>query len=568
MRVTQLRIKNYRSFGTEEAIDLPSTHVVLVGGNNVGKSNIIKALDLVLGSRAPWQIRLEPDDYFDASAPVELGVTIGEVSTGDKSVLFPVCTNKQQRGALSSKTEPEITIDIAAPAWEPADPDNEGEEDSGPTRTELDVNLWGFPVHRGGNNVRKALARTVVVSPHRRVDSDLSASRWTPYGQLMKDVLESSAQFDDLRDLLKQANEQVQAAFSDQKDDLLDGARIVSYVEDIEFRLTEQGNPVELLRNLQIFVDQGRGRSVNLDHLGTGTQSAVIIGILELALRSAAGHVRVMCVEEPEAFIHPHGIRRLGKLLRETAEQNDIQIILASHSPSLVATLTPADIIRVEVENGETTTHQADGALSDPHFARFVTADTAEMFFAKRVVLVEGDTERFLLPPLSSLVKNGGNPLDLDRDRISIISMNTKDNVLNYLKILNAFSIDAWAILDADFLHGSSLAPLVTYLQGKGASIDNSNETNLRKDLLAQQVIVLSQGEIEDYISDADVAAASGKSLADVQATLASHTKRSSGFKAVFGTGKPQYAMTLAGHYLSTGQAPADLERLLLTLGT
>jgi hypothetical protein len=87
---------------------------------------------------------------------------------------------------------------------------------------------------------------------------------------------------------------------------------------------------------------------------------------------------------------------------------------------------------------------------------------------------------------------------------------------------------------------------LVTHLRDRGATIDDSSEESLRRDLLSEQIVVLSEGEIEDYIPDTDVAAASGKDLAVVQRILASHGKRSSGFTALFGTGKPQYAMTLA----------------------
>jgi len=569
MRVTQLRIKNYRSFGSEVKIDVPSSHVVLVGGNNVGKSTIVSALDLVLGSRSPWRIRMEPDDYFDPKAPIELEATIGEVSPGEKSQLFSLCSSKKQKGALSAAENPEVNIAITIPAWESAGTnEDEGDEDgTAPTKVELRVQLWGFTLHRRGDDVRRALARSIVASPHRRIDADLSASRWTPYGRLMKEILESSPEFADLCRLLDEANTKVQAAFANQKQDLLKGARVVSYVDDIEFRLTEHGNPVELLRNLEIFVDEG-GRRINIDHVGTGTQSAIIIGMLELVLRASSALVRILCVEEPESFIHPHGIRRLGRLLREIAEESGVQVLLVSHSPSLVATLSPGDVIRVEEEDGESRVYQSRGELGGPHFARYVTADTAEMFFAKRVILVEGDTERYLLPSLARLVSVDGIRLDLDRARISVIAMGSKDSIVNYLTILDAFSIDAWAILDADFLKGSSLRSLLTYLGNRGAKIDDSTESTLRRDLLKEQIIVLSKGEIEDYIPDTDVAEASGKPLDTVRGILASHTKRSSGLKEVFGTGKPQYAMTLASYYLSAGKLPSDLERLVRRIAT
>jgi hypothetical protein len=116
------------------------------------------------------------------------------------------------------------------------------------------------------------------------VGDDLSASRWTPYGELMKAVLEQSPRFETLQGLLGDVNQEITEAFVEQTTKLLSDARVVGYVDDISFQLTKEVNPVELLRNLEIVVTDS-GRTISLERLGTGTQSAVIIGRARLPPR-------------------------------------------------------------------------------------------------------------------------------------------------------------------------------------------------------------------------------------------------------------------------------------------
>src|SRR5581483_2822841 len=221
-------------------------------------------------------------------------------------------------------------------------------------------------------------------------------------------------------------NQKIQDVFAEEKSVLLSDARVVSYVDDIDFQLTKESNPAELLRYLEVFVTE-EGRRSNITRFGTGTQSAVIIGMLELVLRQKTSLVRVFAVEEPDAFVHPHGVRRLAGLVQSIGGNLGIQVILSTHSPALVAGLPPRDIVRVEKRAGQTVVFQSPGTLSDPDFARFVNQDTAEMFFAKRVILVEGDTERFLLPPISTLLTVQGKPADFDVRQISVVLMHSKD---------------------------------------------------------------------------------------------------------------------------------------------
>ena len=63
MFVSKLLIRNFRSI-EKESIDFRPGKNVLVGKNNSGKSNIVKALDLVLGEKNPVYLDINEKDFF------------------------------------------------------------------------------------------------------------------------------------------------------------------------------------------------------------------------------------------------------------------------------------------------------------------------------------------------------------------------------------------------------------------------------------------------------------------------------------------------------------------------
>ncbi|KUK49719.1 MAG: SMC domain protein [Parcubacteria bacterium 32_520] len=66
MKITKLIIKNYRSFDSVgQEIVFPTFHSALVGKNNSGKTNIFKALDIMLGNKNPSYIKFNENDYFN-----------------------------------------------------------------------------------------------------------------------------------------------------------------------------------------------------------------------------------------------------------------------------------------------------------------------------------------------------------------------------------------------------------------------------------------------------------------------------------------------------------------------
>ena len=259
----------------------------------------------------------------------------------------------------------------------------------------FEIKLWGFPIHRKREDVRRLVIRILVVPAIRDYKDELSASKWMTYGQLMKEVLENAPNYPAIKADLVNLNLKILTAFETEKTKLLVGARIVSYVDDISFQLTKENSPSELLRNLEIFIKEG-AKSFNIENVGTGTQSAIIIGILELALKNRTAKLKVFGIEEPEAFIHPHGIRYLGSLIRDITEEANTQVVISTHSLSLTANFEPKEIIVVSKDAGKTVIKQND-TLASGLYRRFIHQDNAEIFQRQSCVCRGSNGEKSFL---------------------------------------------------------------------------------------------------------------------------------------------------------------------------
>ena len=211
------------------------------------------------------------------------------------------------------------------------------------------------------------------------------------------------------------------------------------------------------------------GIRTTADRKGHGLQRAVIFALLrswakalrakpqgeqEVAPRKQSESV-IFAMEEPELFLHPHAQRRLATSLRDIATTAEHQVFLCTHSTHFVdlAHYQEVAIISKEDPVKGSRLRQCTAELfagngqaerkKQFQMAQWVNPDRAEMFFARRVVFVEGETERVLLPYLADRL----GMLDTD---VSVIDCGSKFNLPLYIAIANAFQLSYLVIHDED----------------------------------------------------------------------------------------------------------------------
>ncbi len=370
----------------------------------------------------------------------------------------------------------------------------------------------------------------------------------------MKSVLENSGRYGELKSALNDLNELVENILAEQKADILENAKIISFINDIKFQLTKDNEPSELLRNLELYV-KDKDRFIHIDETGTGTQSALIIGILEVALKYKTSNSRIFFIDEPELYLHPIGVRYLGQLFKEFIEDNLSQIIITSHSSILLSSFHPCEIIRLDKPKEFTEINQLphDFKDIDNKLARQINSGlSSEMFFADKVFIVEGETEYIIFPNLSFRKPEN----HFYKKNIAVVNAQGKESIIGIIRTLDLLNIKWKVLVDDDFLDmQKSKSPVCKHL---GLNKDAERE-ELRNQLGLKGFAVLKSGETENLIPDDDLVLLTGKQLAEVQQLKAIRPKLSETFeKELFGKSKPEIAYEIVDFYRNKGNSPFD----------
>ena len=213
------------------------------------------------------------------------------------------------------------------------------------------------------------------------------------------------------------------------------------------------------------------GVRTTADRKGHGLQRAMIFALLrswatalriekkrlsdeEVSPRKQSASV-IFAMEEPELFLHPHAQRRLSASLREISEIAEHQIFLCTHSTYFVDLAHYKEVVIVSKDNpyNGSIVRQciAELFVGDEikerknrfHMAKWINPDRGEIFFAQRVIFVEGETERVVIPHLAQR-------LGIFNPNISIIDCGSKHNLPFYITIAKEFEIPYVVIHDED----------------------------------------------------------------------------------------------------------------------
>jgi len=155
--------------------------------------------------------------------------------------------------------------------------------------------------------------------------------------------------------------------------------------------------------------------------------------------------------EEPELYLHPQAQRELfSSLILLSASDN--QILLCTHSSSFIDMNMYKSICIVKKENDTigTTIFQCktelfSGADDKKNFnlVYWFNPDRSELFFSKKVVLVEGPTDKTVIPFLAK-------QLNIFRYDYTLIECGSKDAFVPYIELLNKFNLPYIAVYDKD----------------------------------------------------------------------------------------------------------------------
>lgn len=363
MKITRVEIKNFRSLFADDsddsvAFDVAEGMNTLVGINNCGKSNILKAIAVALDPRQ----RLQRDRDLPAGLPkavpwITLTLGFEKPSSMEKTFLRYAEEYERATGTARGTSFAEQGIARLAVSFP-------GSERSGRARVDQ-LQVEGRGAVRGEAEVlQKALVqlrkcyRLVTIESGQSLE-DLLAGRFREIlhnvlgdhlkAQMDAAVRRRSGYVESLQqELLEPLRTGVQSLVGDLFPDITE-VSLVPKVSAIDETLSD----VEI--RLRDLVDG------SLSTKGTGVRGGVMVAML----RYLAEHTRqsmVFAVEEPEAFLHPGAQEDLRDDLEGLAERSDVTLFVSIHSPFIVSRRPESQIIAL--------TKKADGRTTISGCAR------------------------------------------------------------------------------------------------------------------------------------------------------------------------------------------------------
>lgn len=391
MRLYKLHIRNFRKI-EDLTVIFPRGLSVIVGENNAGKTAIIDALRFMLFSSRDFDaLRLNEDDFRrgSGSTPIEISCTFCDLDDDDE-VHFLECLIDIGDGKFDAKLNARVEFNTA-------------------TRR-ANVKMWGGETEGGTLplNLYDKIT-SIYLQPLRDPESGLKPGRHSQVSRLI-DCLTDESKHEEIEAIAKDANSKIRELepIKDAKADIDTQMAAITGGE-----LTQK---TELIFTDPTFYRIIAGLHPEIEGLpfslnGLGYNNLVFTAATLGTLRCSEQYsFRSILVEEPEAHLHPQLqvllLRHLATVAGETGE-HDVQIIASSHSPILASQAPIDSVISVHESQDKVTAVSVCSIEYDPvlkkKLQRFLDTTRAELFFARRILMVEGIAEALLLPILTCI---------------------------------------------------------------------------------------------------------------------------------------------------------------------
>lgn len=466
MRVSRLQIENFRGIKNAELHFLG--HTLLIGGNNVGKSTICEAIDLVLGpdrlNRTP---PVEEFDFRNANylneegetpVPIRIEAVLVDLTDDIKKLCaanleFWQKTEKRVlgEGEIGNTDDPNVELCLrlitvaqydveedqffAKTIYGRRDDDEEADPKSIPTKVKRAIGFLYLRTIRTGSRA-------------------LSLERGTLLDNILRMKEARKGMWEGIRRRLATIDPPIDA----------DATELRPILDEIEARLAEYIAPGSVGRSTRLFVSQltrehlrktiaffltmGLGEeAVPFQQAGSGTLNTLLLALLTFIADLKKDNV-IFAMEEPEIALPPHTQRRIANyLLEETS-----QCFITSHSPYVIERFEPDGILKLNRDEHGTlsgTAIKLPPGMKAKNYRQNFRRAIAEAMLGQGVIIGEGITEQdALLVVAQKMEDHDPNLLPLDVAGLSVINSDGDGNLEKLGAFFKEIGTPAFAFFD------------------------------------------------------------------------------------------------------------------------
>ena len=475
MQISNLRINGFKSFGPE-GIDIPLKNKIsaFIGLNSSGKTTALEALRKLFGSslserelvREDFHIgkNENPETILNRELSIEAKIQFSEEESESDAIVqfFPDMV------VSSQGQDPYIRIRLEA-KWTKSDiePDGEfeletyfikvadGEVVNEENKTKLSPHLRQLiqvlyvPAIRRPSEQIKYASGSILYRILRKIQWDDSFK--VDFDKKIYEINESFkglAEFNIIQDVIKNVWGQ--------------------FHKDERYKDTALGfsasSSDEILKKLEIsFSPTGTHKEFFIHELGDGYRSmfylTLVCALLDIeeqladrsdneSLKATRPLLTILAIEEPENHIAPQLLGRVVKILNTISKQNHSQVLLSSHTPSIVRRIDPESILHFRItEQYESQVNEIELPEKKDEAYKYVKQaihNYPEIYFARLVVIGEGDTEEVIFNRFMEI-----EGVDFDDNIITFAPLGHR--FVNHIwKLLNILHIPYITLLDLD----------------------------------------------------------------------------------------------------------------------
>jgi putative ATP-dependent endonuclease of OLD family len=400
-------------------------HLVVIGANDVGKTSILRLLNLVLGASVQQLYQgLTAADIRDADHPLVVEARL-EGFEADEAGQFPfaMTVEDDEPDYLLIRLEARVPEgDADGVLIERFFPDSGNRR--GPSRDQLQQVGWRYlPANRSNA-------------------ADYMDGKNSPF-RTMLDSVDVGEEMADLGGLLDQFNDKLEA-----NNALLQlRQQIAAHLSrSIPREYTEQSlairtaaDPAEQpLQDVTIFLKEG-DQLHSLAEQSDGMRQLMALTFFDLAQATA----NIVAVDEPEIHLHPSSQRTVATLFAESPKQR----LIVTHSPYVVQRFEPKHVLVVDPDSRSRQIAAENFTVVEKEMLHWWSPQLLEGLTARRILFVEGLADRIIVEDAARVMG-----ISLDRAGVSVFVLDGADKFAHVLKVIgrDGFDLNICGLCDED----------------------------------------------------------------------------------------------------------------------